>query len=477
MNIPQRVAINTAVQLLARLAAITLALISFGLVTRYLGVEGFGEYALVLAFVGLLVPISDLGLTAIGVRELAAHPDQEEILVGDLLGLRIAIALTASVVLIAISPLFPYSARVESGLRLAAIGLFALVLSGFPLIIFQSRQRLELSALVDFVTAAATLLFVVVAIEGDLGFMALILATVLAGFSAAAVGLAFASRLVHLRPRFSWRRMRPLLAAALPVGIFLLFGVAQLRIDTVMLSLFKPVEDVGIYGAAYRFLEQALFFPGLFMAAVYPILAALIANRDPGLQLAVDKSLTFLLATAIPLAVGSFILAPDILLLLAGEDFSAAVEPMRILAFAAIFAFTSALFSSLLVLFKLQRRLLVLVIAAFILNVALNLILIYKFSYVGAASASLATQAFFGVSLIVATLGHGGLSLHLAPLPRILVATGGMCAVLWLTSSLPFGVTVMAGLISYIALSYLLGIVTRADLDLLLARRASVSQL
>jgi peptidoglycan biosynthesis protein MviN/MurJ (putative lipid II flippase) len=117
------------------------------------------------------------------------------------------------------------------------------------------------------------------------------------------------------------------------------------------------------------------------------------------------------------------------------------------------------------------------VIAAFILNVALNLILIYKFSYVGAASASLATQAFFGLSLIVATLGHGGLSLHLAPLPRILVATGGMCAVLWLASSLPFGVTVIAGLISYIALSYLLGIVTRADLDLLLARRASVSQL
>jgi O-antigen/teichoic acid export membrane protein len=477
VNIPQRVAFNTTVQLVARLGAIALALISFALVTRYLGVEGFGEYALVLAFLALLVPISDLGLTAIGVRELAAHRDEEETLVGDLLGVRIVVALTAALLLVAISPLFPYSDRVEGGLRLAAIGLFALVLSGLPLIVFQSRERLELSALVDFVTAAATLLFVVMATQADLGFNALILATVLAGFAAGAVGFVFASRLVRLRPRFDRARARVLLAAALPVGVFLMFSVAQLRIDTVMLSLLKEVDDVGVYGAAYRFLEQALFFPGLFMAAVYPILAAQVANRDPGLQLAIDKSLTFLLATAIPLAAGSVVLAPDIIRLLAGEDFAESVEPMRILAFAAVFAFTTALFSSLLVLLEQQRRLLVLVVAAFVLNVTLNLILIPPFSYIGAASASVATQAFFGVSLAVAALRQGHLSLHLAQLPRILLATAAMCVLLWLTSSLPFGVTVVAGLVSYAAMSYLLGIVTRADLDLLRARRASVSEL
>jgi O-antigen/teichoic acid export membrane protein len=477
VNIPQRVAFNTTVQLLARLGAIALALVSFGLVTRYLGVEGFGEYALVLAFLALLVPISDLGLTAIGVRELAAHRDEEETLIGDLLGLRIAVALIASVLLVAVSPLFPYSNQVESGLRLAAVGLFALVLSGLPLIVFQSRERLELSALLDFVTAAATLLFVIVATQADLGFNALILATVLAGFVSVVVGFGFGSRLVRMRPRFDRPRAKILLGAALPVGVFLMFSVAQLRIDTVMLSLLKPVEDVGVYGAAYRFLEQALFFPGLFMAAVYPILATLIANRDPGLQVAIDKSLTFLLATAIPLAAGAFVLAPDIIRLLAGEDFTESVEPMRILVFAAVFAFTTALFSSLLVLLARQRQLLVLVVAAFALNVVLNLILIPPFSYVGAASASVATQAFFGMSLAIAALRQGHLSLHLAQLPRIVLATAGMCGVLWLTSPLPFGVTVIAGLVSLAAMSYLLGIVTRADIDLLRGRRASVSQL
>jgi hypothetical protein len=73
-------------------------------------------------------------------------------------------------------------------------------------------------------------------------------------------------------------------------------------------------------------------------------------------------------------------------------------------------------------------------------------------------------------------LHHSGLSLHLAPLPRIALATAGMGFVLWLTSPLPFGVTVVAGLVAYAFLGYMLGVVTRADLALLLARRAAFSE-
>ena len=54
--------------------------------------------------------------------------------------------------------------------------------------------------------------------------------------------------------------------------------------------------------------------------------------------------------------------------------------------------------------------------------------------------------------------------------PRIALATAGMCVVLWLALPLPFGVTLLAGMVAYALLGYVLGVVTRADLDLLLAR-------
>jgi O-antigen/teichoic acid export membrane protein len=476
VNIPQRVVWNTAVQLVGRLVSIALWLVAFGLVTRYLGVAAFGEYSLVLAFVALLVPIADLGLTLTAVRELRAHPEREDEVLADASGLRLLVAATAAVVLVAISPLFPYSDRVESGLRIAAIGLFFLVLSGVPTIVFQTRIRLDLAALVDLVTAAATLTLIVIVTEADLGFTWLIVASVIAAVLTAFTGFAVASRFARLRPRFRRDRLVALLVATLPVGLFTIFAIIHFKVDTVLLSLLQPVEDVGIYSAAYRFLEQALFFPALFMASVYPILASLIANRDQGLQLAVDKSLTFLLATAIPLATASFILAPDIIFLIAGEAFKDAVEPMRVLVFASLFIFTNALFASLLILYRRQRVLVLLVGGALVLNVALNLILIPLFSYHGAAAATVVTEGSAGIAMIVAVLRHSDLALNLAPLPRVILATAGMALVLWLAAPLPFGVTVIAGLVAYGLLGYVLGVVTRADLDLLLARRPAVSE-
>jgi O-antigen/teichoic acid export membrane protein len=149
---------------------------------------------------------------------------------------------------------------------------------------------------------------------------------------------------------------------------------------------------------------------------------------------------------------------------------------MRVLVFASLFIFTDALFASLLILFRRQRQLVLVVGGALVLNVALNLILIPPFSYVGAAVATVVTEGLAGVAMIAAVLRHSGLSLHMAPLPRIALATAGMGFVLWITSPFPFGVTVIAGLVSYALLGYLLGVVTRADLALLLARRAAFSE-
>ena len=76
MNVPQKVMVNTGVQLVGRTITIALTLVSFAIVTRYLGVEGFGAYSLVLTFLLLAVTIADLGMTPIGVRELARRPEE-----------------------------------------------------------------------------------------------------------------------------------------------------------------------------------------------------------------------------------------------------------------------------------------------------------------------------------------------------------------------------------------------------------------
>jgi O-antigen/teichoic acid export membrane protein len=471
VNIAQRVAFNTAVQIGARAVSLVLVLVAFGLVTRYLGVEGFGAYSLVVTFVALAVSIADIGLTQIGVRELAVREEAREELVGNLLALRVAVAGAAALVLVAISPVVPYEDRVQSGLRIGAAAVFVLVLAGLPGIVFQATMRLHLAAVVELVGSASGLLFVLVVTQAELGFSALIAATVLAACVSTVIAFGLATRLVRLRPRLAGPEVRRLLAASLPVALFSLLGILHFRIDTVLLSLLGSLDDVGTYSAAYRFPEQVLFVPGLFIAAVYPLLAGYAARNDPRIGPTVSRSLAFLLLIAFPLAAATAVLAPDLVDLIAGAGFEDAVDPLRLLAFATVFMFANTLFSSLLIVYHEQRRLAWLIAVALLANVALNLVLIPLFGPMGAAAATVVTEGASGAVLAVWAVRRGRLSLDLSPVPRIAAATLGMVVVLVASETAPLGVTAAAGVLAYCGLVYLLGVVRRSDLALLLVRR------
>jgi O-antigen/teichoic acid export membrane protein len=472
VNVPQRVVVNTAVQLVGRTISIALTLVSFGIVTRYLGVAGFGAYSLVLTFLMLAVSIADLGTTPVGVRELARRPEQTHRLVGNLLGLRVIFAGVAALALLVLSPIVQYESRVQEGLRLAALAAIALVLVGVPAIVFQSRLRLELAMLVEVVTSAATLLLLIVVTTADLGFSAVVLATVGGSILGAATGYVLAAQLTRLRPQFERSELRRLTKASLPVGLFMILGIVHFKIDTVLLSILKPLADVGIYSVAYRFIEQMLFIPSFFIAAVFPIIASYHATGDALLKVAIDKSFAFLVIIALPVAAAAFVLAPDIINLIAGNEFDDAVTPLRILLLSSIFFFTNALFSSLLVIYDLERQMAVLVAAVVVGNIALNLLLIPPFSYTGAAVATVVTEVCGGLAMMIWATRSVGARVDLSPVPRVLGATAGMVAAVWAALAFPLLVTVLVGVMVYTVLAYLLGVVSRSDLALLVPRAA-----
>jgi O-antigen/teichoic acid export membrane protein len=472
VNVPQKVVLNTTVQLVGRTISIALTLVSFAIVTRYLGVSGFGAYSLVLTFLMLAVAIADLGTTPIGVRELARRPDQTHRLVGNLLGLRLLFAGLAALALVTLSSIVQYESRVQEGLRLAAPAAIALVLVGVPAIVFQSRLRLELAMVVEIVTAATTLALLIVVTTADLGFSAVVLATVGGAIVGAGIGYVLAARLTRLRPHFERGEVQRLTKASLPVGLFMILGIVHFKIDTVLLSILKPLADVGTYSVAYRFIEQMLFIPSFFVAAVFPIIASYHATGDTLLKPAIDKSFAFLIIVALPVAAAAFVLAPDIINLIAGDDFSDAVTPLRILLLSSVFFFTNALFSSLLVIYDMERQMAVLVAAVVAGNIALNLVLIPAFSYTGAAVATVITEVCGGIAMMIWATRSVGARVDLSPIPRVLGATAGMVAAVWASLALPLLVTIVVGALVYAVLAYLLGVVSRSDLALLVPRAA-----
>jgi O-antigen/teichoic acid export membrane protein len=92
---------------------------------------------------------------------------------------------------------------------------------------------------------------------------------------------ALSRRFWRLNVRAGWSRTLPLLRDALPLGVVSILGLLHFKVDSLMLSVLRPAEDLGIYAVAYRFLEQALILPGLFLAALFPILTRSVTERTP----------------------------------------------------------------------------------------------------------------------------------------------------------------------------------------------------
>ena len=391
MNVSQRVLYNTAVQVAGKAALLLASLATLRLATTYLGVDGFGEYAIVLALAPILLVFADLGIQTLLARELVQTPDRRAELAATLLWFRLAASAIVVLGSLALVPFLPYDHEVRVGLLIACAGVSLLSISSFATPFFQVSLRLDLVALIDCVTAVLSVSLIAAVTVLDLGFYALVGANTLVGL----VNVVLAGVLMRAfwRPslRFSRELARRLVADGLPLAAVIVLGLLHFKLDAVLLSLLRSPEEVGVYTVAYRFLEQSLVLPGVFMAAVFPLLALAVRGGDA--PEVIRKAFSFLLLIGVPLSLALVVLADPLVALAAGDGFGAAALPLRILAPALVFTFVNVVFASVLIALNRQRALILVSLAGLTLNVLVNLYAIPRFGYNGAAVTTVLSEA------------------------------------------------------------------------------------
>ncbi len=471
MNLAQRVLVNTVVQLAGRVLALALGLITLRLTTTYLGVEGFGQLSIIIALTALLATVADLGVVTTLAREVAKAPDKADQLGGNLLRFRIVSAIGVALIALAVIPLLPYAHATKVGLAIALVGMVFTVLSTFPVAYFQTNLRLDLRALVDVLTRLLGLLAIILVILLELGLTWLVSLLALAASIICLVSFALSRRFWRINVRFQRATARPLIKSSVGIGIVAAVGLLHFQGDAILLSLLKPAGDVGIYAVAFRFVDQAFLLPALFVATVFPIITRAIHRQTENAARVINTTFRMLVLGGIAMTILLFVLARPLVHLVASDAFDRSVEPLRILAFALIFIFVAPVFYNVLIAIDRQRDLLVIGVVGLCLNVALNLVLIPRYSYNGAAITTVISEAFvLATSYAVARrrydfqleLGFVGRALGAAA-PAAAVAAALHDASAWLAFALAET--------TFIALAYLLRAVTPADLKLVLERR------
>ncbi|MDO8658189.1 MAG: polysaccharide biosynthesis C-terminal domain-containing protein, partial [Candidatus Levybacteria bacterium] len=190
---------------------------------------------------------------------------------------------------------------------------------------------------------------------------------------------------------------RSLIRESLPLGIMLIFSFVYFRTDIFLLSILRPVSDVGIYGLAGKFFEFIIAVPLFLSNAIYPTLLKeqRFANfLDDG-----KKYLILFITISFIVLIPFWFLSP--LVSLIKPEFSPAIVPLRILLIFLPFFFATSILQWILIAQKKQIYLMYIYIGATIANISLNLIFIPKYSYIASAIITGIVEAIVFIPLFV----------------------------------------------------------------------------
>lgn len=406
-DVPRRVARNTGVQLIGRVLNGLVWLPTLMILTRYLGTEGVGDYLLVLAFLAFL-NVSDLGVSTIAVRELSSGEGRSEALLGNVFLIQVALAMAAMVLASGAAFLLGYSAEVTLAISLGTMSYLFIALGSSSMgATFAANLRMEFEALANIARALVFISLVALVVIQGLGLVALVLAYDASILAKSALVVLFSRKFVAPSFRFDPQLCRRLLVAALPLGIANMAWMAYNRIDMVMLSKMKAGEALGLYGLAYRFVELAWPFSFLFVVSVYPLLSRYYRTGDgERFRRLLQRSLDFLGLMAIGLATALIVFAEPIISIVASDEFLPAATSLRILSLAIVVVWLGNLIYHALFAIGRQAAVAWACVLGLIVNVGLNLVLIPRFGFNGAAAATVVTELAVFVPLLIVAARH-----------------------------------------------------------------------
>ncbi|HUY62082.1 MAG TPA: flippase, partial [Candidatus Dormibacteraeota bacterium] len=278
-------------------------------------------------------------------------------------------------------------------------------------------------------------------------------------------------RYFPLRATFDGVTARRLLRLGLPFALAFFLNTVYFRIDVVILGAMRGLQEVGYYGAGYKFLDGIAFIPQTIMNVLFPSMAVLHTQGPALLRRAYTDAFRLLAAVAMPLAVALGLEAGAVVRLTGVYPRSAAV--VGILALAVVFLFVNNSFIFGLGAMDRQLASVGLALGSIVVNVGLNLWLIPRVArsdgYLASSWATVLTEVFLLAAGYLVVRRYLGTLPWGRPLPPILAAGAVMAAVVLLLQPMTVLAVLPVAGVAYVSTLVLTGGVRAEELGMLRA--------
>ncbi len=457
------VAQNTFYYTAALIAQKVLAFVYFSFIARMMGVEATGKYTFALSFTTLFAIFIDLGLAAVLTREVAKEPAQARRYLSNVLALKIPLAVLTYGFVVLMVNILGYPPITKHLVYLSGLVMFVDSFSLTLWAVMRGKQQLKYESL-----GIISLQIVTVSLGGLVMYFKLgLLWLVVALLAGSLVNLILATVTVWRKLNFSFiphyepRVLKTLFQIGIPFALAGIFSRVYHSIDTVLLSVLAGDRAVGWYSIPIKITLALQFLPMAFMAALFPAMSKYFVEDKRRLANIFECAMYYLMFISVPMAAGIFVLAEPVIIQIYGIEYLNSILPLKILMVALFFLFINFPVGYLLNACNKQVTNTVNLGITVIVSVALNVILIPRYSYVGSAWALLiSTVVYFVLGMFwVGKIINYNRRFLLTSLFKSLLAAWAMAAVIYYLMSVyyswPWWVMIPAGAVVYAGVFWL----------------------
>lgn len=433
-------------------------LVTYPYVSRVLGVTNIGICNFVDSIVNYFILFSMMGISIVGMREIAAARDDREQrnrVFSSLFSLNLLTTLIAAIALVVVIYTVPSLAdyRPMLWIGLAKLAANFLCMDWLFRGLEEFRFITNRSILIKCLYVGAVFLFVRKAED----YWVYYLLTTLTLVANACVNVNFSRRFVRFRPKEA--RFGTIAAPFFIMGVYMFLTSLYTSFNVAYLGFISTPEQVGYYSSATKIFSMLIALFTAFTTVMLPRMSAVLSEgRVDDFNTIILKSVRVLILFGIPVACLMLSGAPDIVRIVSGEGYEGAVVSMMTVApLVVVIGLEQILVIQVMMPMKWDRQILVCSFVGAIVGVALNLLLVKRMLANGSAFVWLVSELVvmsFALYFVTRGLAFRFPARYLGK--EILLSVPMLAVLFFLERMIPGDAMLRLGILAVVAMSYFL---------------------
>jgi O-antigen/teichoic acid export membrane protein len=467
------IAKNAGAMMASQLITWAMAFVLAIYLPRYLGAEGMGAIALGTSIWLIMEVFVTFGMETHLIKSVARRPEAAGSLLSTSLVIRLGFFIIAGLLVGAYLWVLDYSSEIVITTLIIGVASVVFNIGSTAMAVLTGLEKMWFISIANIVSKGVLTLVTFLFIFLGFGLYSIVSVNILHAITSTAIVYYALYRQGFVSWGFQWGEASTMITASLPYLVTTAAIVVYQEIDNIIISMITDTRTLGWYGTSMRLFSTLMFVPVVFGTVLFPVLSRTYEGAIDQMNAIARRSIDLMFLLSVPIGFGLAVIVGPIIDFLYGDEFAPSATILLLLSFVLIFTYLNTMLSKLLIAAERTSRWNIVLIAAAIVTVPLDLVLVpwthtvYGNGGLGGALAFLVTEFVMLIAGILLLPQHT-ITWRTVRTAALTVLSGlAMMQACMLVSTQNLLVVILVGAVTYSACILLLRVVPGEDVALL----------